>query len=197
MPRGIPLTEEEQASRRRQIFDAAVHLILKNGFQETSMRQIAEAAGMGKSTLYDYFKTKDDILVFVIAEETHIVLQQAQEVACLDIPPDDRLRRIMEMYLKFMQANHSLLSRLGAEVQRLKAESQRPINEKRYAYQDMVAGIIQEGIAAGYFRQVNALLAARLLLNSLLAVLYTSRPTASAEEGLAEAVEIFLRGIRK
>lgn len=196
MPRGIPLTEQEQAGRRREIFDAAVHLILEKGFQETSMREIAQAAGMGKSTLYDYFKTKDDILVFVLEEETLILTKQVQAIACLDIPPDARLRRIMETHLQFMQANHSLLSRLGVEVQRLKPESQQPINERRYVYQDMVRDIILEGISQGCFRQVDALLTARLLINSLLSVLYTSRPTGSAEEMLHEAVEIFLRGIR-
>jgi AcrR family transcriptional regulator len=54
MPKGIPLTEEEQARRRKEIFHASVHLFLSKGFNETSMR-IAEAAGIGKSTLYDYF----------------------------------------------------------------------------------------------------------------------------------------------
>ena len=96
MPKGIPLTEEEQANRRHEIFNAAVDLILKKGFQETSMREIAEAAGMGKSSLYDYFKTKDEILMFVIEEEGLIVMNQAQAIARLNIPPEARLKQILE-----------------------------------------------------------------------------------------------------
>ena len=37
MPKGIPLTEEEQFRRRKEIFDASVHLFLDKGFNETSM----------------------------------------------------------------------------------------------------------------------------------------------------------------
>lgn len=195
MPKGIPLTEEDLFSRRREIFAAAVNLILEKGFPETSMRQIAEAAGMGKSSLYDYFKTKDEILAFVIEEETLIVTRQAEAIARLALPPAARLRQIMCMHLDFMQANKNLLVRLGVEAQRLKPESQARINQKRYAYQDLVAKIIQEGIAQGCFRPVNTLNAARLLINSLLSALYTSRPTGSAEEMLDEALEIFLNGL--
>jgi AcrR family transcriptional regulator len=196
MPKGIPLTEEEQANRRREIFNAAVNLILEKGFQETSMREIAEAAGMGKSSLYDYFKTKDEILMFVIEEEGLIVINQAQAIACLDIPPEARLKQILEMQLDFLQANNNLLLQLSVESQRLKPESQKRIRERRYEYQDLVAAIIQEGISKGCFRPVNALNAARLLVNSMISILYTTRPTGSAEEMLDEMVEIFLNGIK-
>ncbi len=56
--------------------------------------------------------------------------------------------------------------------------------------------IVQEGIEQGLFRQVDTLLTARLLLNSLPSILYTTRPTGSAEAMLAEAIGIFLRGLR-
>ncbi|RPJ43795.1 MAG: TetR/AcrR family transcriptional regulator, partial [Chloroflexi bacterium] len=63
MPKGIPLTEDEQIARRHDIYRVSVALFLEKGFHETTMREIAQAAGMGKSTLYDYFKTKDEILI--------------------------------------------------------------------------------------------------------------------------------------
>ena len=45
-----------------------MYLFLEKGFQETSMQEIAVASGMGKSTLYDYFKTKDEILLSVVED---------------------------------------------------------------------------------------------------------------------------------
>lgn len=196
MPKGIPLTEEEQSNRRHEIFNAAMHLILERGFQETSMREIAEAAGMGKSSLYDYFKTKDEILVFVIEEATLQIMNQAQAIARLNIPPEARLKQIMIMQLHFWQANNNLLWRLSAEAQRLKPKSQQRIQVRRYAYQDLVAAVIQEGISLGHFRPVNTLNVARLLINSMVSVLFTTRPTGSSEEMLIEMVEIFLNGLK-
>jgi AcrR family transcriptional regulator len=197
MPKGTPLTLEDQANRQREISTAAVNLFLKNGFHETSMRAIACAAGMGKSSLYDYFQTKEDILVFVIEEETGYLAEKAQEIARQDLASEERLRQIMEMHLGYMLANKSLLARLSIESQRLNSERQKRIQLKRYQYQDLVASVIREGIAQGCFRPVNPLLAARFLVNSLLSVLYTTRPTGSPEQMLEESVDIFLKGIKR
>jgi TetR/AcrR family transcriptional regulator, cholesterol catabolism regulator len=196
MPKGIPLTEEEQLHRRREIFNASVNLFLEKGFPETSMREIAEAAGMGKSSLYDYFNTKDDILLFIFEEVVSTMIERAQAIAGLSIPPEARITRIMDMQLDYLQENNSLMWLLSAEARRLKPESQQRVHVRRYAFQDLMRSIIEEGISRGDFRQVDTLLAARLMIDSLVSVLYTSRPTGSAKAMLDEAVGIFLRGIR-
>ena len=69
MPKGIMLTPEQQEERRGEIISVALQLIEKNGFQKTSMREIAILANMGKSSLYDFFKTKDEIVVYAVEKE--------------------------------------------------------------------------------------------------------------------------------
>ena len=196
MPKGIPLTEEEQAKRRREIFNAAVNVFLKKGFQETSMLEIAEVAGMGKSTLYDYFKTKDEILVFVFVEELNKLTFRAKKIASQNLPAERRLRQILEMHLSYLVENKDLFIRLSMEVQRLSLGSQKRIQAGRYVYQDLLRELIKEGIREGTFRKVEPLLAARLLMNTLLPVIYASRPTGTPQEMLKEAMDIFLKGMQ-
>ena len=93
MPKGIPLTEEELAKRRHEIFHRVVNIFLKKGFQETSMQEIAKAAGLGKSTLYDYFKTKDEILIYFFEDQLNDLTEAAQTIALQNISADERLRR--------------------------------------------------------------------------------------------------------
>lgn len=197
MPKGIPLTEHEQLNRRREIVSASVKLFLEQGFPETSMREIAEAAGMGKSSLYDYFTSKDEILVFLVEEVTIALVAQAQAIASLSIAPELRLKQIMHQQLAYLQANGNLFSLLTAEAQRLKPESQKRIQERRYTFQDLIASIVEEGISMGCFRKVTPLNAARLLHNSLVSVLFTTRPAGDAQAMLDEAIEIFLCGIKR
>jgi AcrR family transcriptional regulator len=104
MPKGIPLTEEEQAKRRHEIFHQVVNVFLKKGFQETSMREIAEAAGLGKSTLYDYFKTKDEILVYYFEDQLSDLTEAAQKIAMQNKSADKRLREVVKMHLESLQA---------------------------------------------------------------------------------------------
>jgi len=196
MPKGIPLTEEEQEKRRHEIFHSVVNIFLKKGFQETSMREIAGVAGLGKSTLYDYFKTKDDILLYFFEDQINDLTEAAQKVALQNISADERLRQVMKVHLEFLQANKSLFMKLSLEAQRLKLESQNEIQKKRHSYQDLVRGLIEEGIREGVFRKVDPLLAARMLINTMAPVVFTSRPTGTAQEMLEETMDIIFKGLQ-
>lgn len=99
------------------------------------MREIAEAAGLGKSTLYDYFKTKDEILVYYFEDQINDLAEEAQKIAMQNKSADNRLRQITQMHMEFLQANKNLFMKLSLEIQRLKQESQNNIQEKRHAYQ--------------------------------------------------------------
>ena len=196
MPKGIPLTEEELDRRRHEIFDASVHLFLEKGFRETSMREIADAAGMGKSTLYDYFKSKDEILLWGVEDQIVDLNTAAQEIVNQLSPALERLQKIMEHHLEYLIASKELYLKLSFEVQRLAIESQQRIQVKRHAYQDLIRRLIDDGIQEGTFRPVNSLLVSRTLITALTPAVYTTRPTGTPQEMLNEAFDIILKGIQ-
>ena len=196
MPKGIPLTEEEQQRRRKEIFEASVHLFLENGFHETSMRKIAKAAGVGKSTLYDYFKSKDEILISYFEDEIQKITANAQKIAQQDLSVSEKLKQIMEMHLKYLVDNKLLYLKLTVEAQRLALGSQQQIQSARHAYQDMLRNLIEEGIQNGEFREINPLFGARTIFTLLSTAVFTSRPTGTPEEMLQEALGIFYTGIQ-
>ena len=195
MPKGIPLTEEELARRRHEIFSAAVKLFAEKGFNETSMREIAEAAGIGKSTLYDYFPSKDEMLIAYVVDEVGHSTAAAQEILALDLGAGEKFRRILRKQLDYILANKPLYLRLSFEAQRLSMESQQRIQVHRHAYQDMLCRLVEEGIRNGEFRPVNPLLAVRGMFNMLTSAVFTSRPTGSPEEMLNATVDIFFKGL--
>lgn len=48
-------------TRKKQIVRATLSIFAQNGLKETKMAEIAEKAGIGKRTIYEYFKSKEDI----------------------------------------------------------------------------------------------------------------------------------------
>ena len=67
---------------KERIFDIAINLFAKNGFDSTSMREIAETVGIKKASMYSHFKSKDEILEKIIdypMERIGIVGQQGVE----------------------------------------------------------------------------------------------------------------------
>lgn len=195
MPKGIPLTEEELDRRRHEIFSASVHLFLKKGFQETSMQEIARAAGMGKSSLYDYFKTKDEILVSVVEDEIYDLAERARIIASQDIPAAERLMQVMRAHLEYLLERREFYTNLMYEVQRLGLEAQRRLQAKRHFYQDLLCDLIEKAIQDGTFRPVTPLLAARTILALLTPAVFTSRPTGTPEQMMQETIDIFCRGV--
>jgi len=197
MPKGIPLTEEEQNRRRHEVFNASLSLFLEKGFQETSMESIAKAAGMGKSTLYDYFRTKDEILVSFMEDTIDHLNARAKQIAGQDLPAVERLHQFLQAHLAHLLANKAFYIKMTYEVQRLGLESQQRIQVRRYAYQDLLCKIIEDAIWEGSFRAVNPLLAARTILALLTPAVYTSRPTGTPEQMMDEALDIFYQGVMK
>ncbi len=196
MPKGIPLTEQEQDRRRHEIFGASVKLFLKNGFQETSMREIAEEAGIGKSTLYDYFQTKDDILIWGVEDEFLDLTASAKETAALPLPAIERLRRAMSNHVEILAAGKEFYLKLSFEVQRLNLQAQKRIQARRHAYQDLIRQLIEEGIQEGSFRKVDSLFVARMLIVAVTPTIFTSRPTGTPQQMLSTALDVFLNGIQ-
>ena len=61
-------TRQQQDATRRQIVASAVDLMTRQGFDGTTMKDIARAAGIGDATIYKYFPTKDRIVLGYVDE---------------------------------------------------------------------------------------------------------------------------------
>lgn len=81
----MSLRERNAAQTRELVLDAALELFLARGYEHTRMDEIAEAAGIGASTLYRYFPTKDSLVVGPLA----IRDQMAEELRAR--PPEEPL----------------------------------------------------------------------------------------------------------
>jgi len=68
------LREQKKSERRERIFSAAVDLFNKKGFSNTSMQDIAEKASLAVGTLYNYFPSKNDLLLDIMQEEMEITI---------------------------------------------------------------------------------------------------------------------------
>jgi TetR/AcrR family transcriptional repressor of uid operon len=67
----VPRKKDEalHQTRQQQILDAAKSCFVKHGFHATSMRQILEASGISSGGAYNYFASKDDIVLGLVAQE--------------------------------------------------------------------------------------------------------------------------------
>jgi TetR/AcrR family transcriptional regulator, cholesterol catabolism regulator len=196
MPKGIPITEEEQIQRRKQICITAARLFSEKGFNETSMREIAQAIGAGKSTLYDYFKTKDDILIAYFEDALLEVTVKAGEICKQDIRAEEKLHQVMQAHLEWLLSNRNFYMRMSIEAQRVGIESQQRMAASRHAYQDLICNLVKEGIQEGSFRPVDPVLTMRVIMASLTPAAFTTRPSGTPQEMMERSLDLILNGIK-
>ena len=68
------LREKQKASRNRAIVEAASRLFQESGYEAARIGQIAELAEVSVDTLYNYFKSKADLLLAIVSLEVEEVL---------------------------------------------------------------------------------------------------------------------------
>lgn len=76
---------EEKNSKRKDILASARELFGEKGFHNTKMEEIALGAGVGKGTLYEYFKNKQEIFDETCEEYVKIFHESVEEISSMDI----------------------------------------------------------------------------------------------------------------
>ncbi|MEU9256158.1 helix-turn-helix domain-containing protein [Streptomyces sp. NPDC048270] len=92
---------------RQRIQDVALELFVEQGYEKTSLREIAERLEVTKAALYYHFKTKEDIIVSVFADLTRPIdelIVWAQEQP----PTLETKREVLRRYSESMGAGASL-----------------------------------------------------------------------------------------
>jgi AcrR family transcriptional regulator len=183
---------------RHRIFEDAAQLFLKQGYHETSMRQIAEKVGMGKSTLYDYFPRKEEILLYFVEQEMGTTHQDAIRIAAMALPANEKLRQILHSLWVYLDENRAMAVLTARESSRLGEEATRRMAKRRKKYRQILEGVIRQGIQEGVFRSIDPTLAASALHSMMTMPFYDwlNRGKPGEVEGYAEAlVDLYLRGI--
>ena len=67
--------------RRRQIVDGALRLFKEKGFHRATTRELAKAAGFSIGTLYEYIRTKEDVLYLVCDNIYHQVMERLSQIS--------------------------------------------------------------------------------------------------------------------
>jgi TetR/AcrR family transcriptional regulator len=156
----IPKTEREETLRatRQRLLAAAVVEFASKGFEAANINHISEAAGYSKGTIYNYFPSKQALLLALIAEAGAMHVHEISEAVCQTDDPAQRLEYFYVAGFRFVEEHpaharfliHTLYSP-GTETQTAMYQAYQPMF--RLVAQEIVA----TGVAQGTFRSVDPL----------------------------------------
>lgn len=73
------LRERNKRERRRRLEDVAIELFERDGFDKTTIEQIAGAAGLAPRTFFSYFETKDDLVLADYTDRLSRILEELEQ----------------------------------------------------------------------------------------------------------------------
>ncbi len=156
-------------ARRDEILDALIDIFRNKGISsDFTMSQLAAKVNIGKSTIYEYFKTKDEVVQLAI---TRVIEQAVDNVYSRDIDEHDSFEEMYRSELRFLfniaVNSRFLLNVIQPSFKTLLPESCREgivikIRKVSRHYEQRFATIFQKGIEDGIISKEN------ILVNSLL-----------------------------
>lgn len=140
--------------RRSQIATKAVQILVKNGYEQTTVPQIAEACGMAVGTLYRYIGTKQDILYLVIEH----ALKETTRLTNDRIRPlidhndaTEALRIALRLIAKLVDDIQDFTLFVYAETKRLSPAYQERILNLERKEVSLIEELLRKGCATGHF----------------------------------------------
>jgi AcrR family transcriptional regulator len=101
---------------RQAILEAAIRLFSERGVENTSIEELAAAAGIGKGTIYGYFQNKDEIFLAFCEEEIDYAFNAVAEQRDLQAPILEQLLTLFMSQFRFVTANHEFGRLMAREM---------------------------------------------------------------------------------
>jgi AcrR family transcriptional regulator len=96
----IALTDEDKELQKQRILKAAVEVFGRNGYEKTTISQIAQEADMGRGTLYWYFKSKEDLFRHIIRAVITDLMTPIQGILEKETTLEEKLRYLIRSWLE-------------------------------------------------------------------------------------------------
>jgi AcrR family transcriptional regulator len=129
--------------------EGAATLIARQGYGQTSIRDVAAETGFSLAGMYYYFENKEDLL-FQIQHRTFASLLEGQErVLVEELEPVAKLRRLIRNHLDHFVCHTAELKVCTFEMHSLGDERYRQIEQLRHRYYNCMATVLGELMAEG------------------------------------------------
>lgn len=192
-------TRSASLATRDAMLDAARELIGEIGYAEMSHSDITAAVGMGRTTFYEHFSSKEDVLIELVRRDLPPLTVEILQSVDSSLPPDERLHALGYRMVEFVGTDHIGLI-LHTEVPRLSPEAQRQIAEAHEGIAHEFASIYRAGVEAGLFRSIPPVLAGRMMESIMMTggrvVMSSTDPAADVAAIAENTADILVSALR-
>jgi len=196
---------QREEARRAQILDAASRIFARKGFAGATVSEVARAAGLAEGSIYNYFRSKEDLLVHIPRRFVEPVFGAWTPAAAGPATPEAaerQLRTLIGTMAERLRAQIAFLKVFVSALPHLTPAARRRYLQTLTAAAERLEEFLRAGMRSGVFRaDLNPTIAARALPGMVMAfvlmqeVLLGRRLVPYGYDAIvAEVVRLFLYG---
>ncbi len=184
---------------RDAILDAAAQVFRQKGFHGSSMADIAEAVKLQKASLYHHVSGKQEILLALLDRALEMLFEQIDVIAKQPLPADEKLRQMIQVYLRLLAENGDLSAVLLFEHRSLEPSQHARHIPNRDRFEALWREALDDGVRTGLFVCSDTALTVRALMGILNWTLTWYRPEGALtiEQIADQYSNLLLNGLMK
>ena len=168
--------ERGNPERLEEVLDVAARMFHQQGYRSTSLKDIGDALGMNKASLYYYVKSKEDIARRLILRASGRLRGMYAQSELSALPADEALTRLVQEHCNVNLDHPHEMGLLIQQRRFIEAGALGDITERERLYVAHVRSLIARGMDEGCFRKLDVSIATQLTLDAINSVLRWYRP---------------------
>jgi TetR/AcrR family transcriptional regulator, cholesterol catabolism regulator len=183
--------------RKEEIQIAAARLFGERGFTASSVRDIAQAVGLGAASLYNHMGSKDELLNTICFHCAEQFLEGMKTIQVTLADPIEKIRALVQLHIRIALHDKSSVTVFNDEWRHLQQPQLASFLELRRSYETAYLRIIRDGIENGKLRKMDAFLMYQFILSSLrwLHMPGVKKTKLTEEELTEQIISIIIKGI--
>jgi TetR/AcrR family transcriptional regulator, cholesterol catabolism regulator len=189
---------KKNSPRKEVILEKAAHLFRKNGFNATSMRDLAENVGVEAASLYNHINSKAELLQEICFKIANKFTEHMDELVASDQSAIVRIEAVLRFHIRQMIHNFEEVYVSDREWKHLTDPYLSNFKNQRRTHRQRIASIIEEGIRKGEIKKIDAPTAVLILLHAVSGIesWHRSRQKISGELLEQNMIMILIEGLK-
>ncbi len=167
---GVEMVKEDTRSKRQAIIEAARNIFAMKGYEDTTIAEIADDAGVAVGTVYLYFRNKREIYTSVSLDQTVALAAVMGDPRIVTLPFEQVPRAMIEAVFRICHQNGKLMSLYKVDIQSAEEIQQHRAAEALIT--NALDTFLRQMIAQGTLAQFDTEMYAKILFGLVDSALY-------------------------
>lgn len=146
-------SDKKTIDKRAVILEAALMTFVKRGYPETKVAEIASGAGVAEGTLYNYFSSKEDLLLALFDEKWGGIIDEIKGKIGRLNDPNKKLKAIFSLVVRMFKKNRQLAELFMVDIKQSSIFLNNYTINRIVEFLDLIEDVLEEGKRKGVYRK--------------------------------------------